>query len=97
MLNIDMSNLSDEDIYVRIDQAQSKITKAWNAGASHTIIAQMQSIIESYQFELYDRAARRDFDNNRKQLEAIIESDPSMVLPTDEPQQTEKPRRRVSL
>lgn len=92
---INMAELTDEDIYAKMEQANSKINKAYMAGANAQVIGQMQAIIQSYQFELADRSARQSFEMNRKYLEAVIETDPSLAEPTETPKEEQKPRRRV--
>ncbi len=92
---INMAEMTDEDIFAKMEQANSKIMKAYNAGASSQVIQQMQAIVQSYQFELYDRSLRQSFEMNRKQLEAPIESDPSLAEPLETPKEDHKPRKRV--
>jgi len=94
--NIDMSVLTDEDIFKRIDQAMQKMGKAYTVGANVNVINQMQMIIQSYQFELSERAAKANWELNRKELEATIESDPEMANPSEDAKPEPKPRRRVN-
>jgi len=91
-----MSELTDEDIYARMEKANTAIMKAYNAGGSSAAIDQIRGIIAGYQFELADRAARQAFELNRKYLEAVIETDPSMAEPKESEEVEIKPRRRVS-
>lgn len=92
---INMAELTDEDIYARMEKANGAISKAYMSGASSSVITQMQLIIQSYQFELSDRAQRHAFDLNRKYLEAVIETDPELAEPVEAPKEEQKPRRRV--
>jgi hypothetical protein len=61
-LSPDLSQLSDEELHKKYGELQRRVTQAYRMG-SHSVISQMQLLIDDYRMEISER--------NRRQMEQM--------------------------
>lgn len=85
---LDVKKLSDEELLRRISELHGKLLYAYSFSNSPEMVAQMQALIETLEFEQHDRIARKSFELEQRRAPKVIETEPDLVEKKEAPTQT---------
>lgn len=73
-LQIDLSNLNDDQLYTKMSDLQKRMSAAYRLGYSDAVY-QLQMIIDDYQLEINNRNEKtmKELESKSKQFKNIID------------------------
>lgn len=87
---LDVKRMTDDELMNRISEIRGKLLYAFSFSGSQELAGQLQAILETLEFEQYDRMVKKTWEVQQKKQPKVIETEPDLIEKKEVAQSSKK-------